>query len=263
MQASKMVALGTLVSGVAHEINNPNNFIMLNTPLLRDAWESALPILEAYYRENGDFILGGMKYTEVRENIPRLFSGLLDGAERIKGIVEELRSYARKDTFDLTQSVEINAVIESAVLLLSNMIEKSTDHFSVEFGKDLPQLKGNFQRLEQVIINLIQNACQALPDPSKKISVSTGCDETRSNIIVRIQDEGVGIPSKDVTHITDPFFTTKRNSGGVGLGLSISSMIIEEHGGRMTFTSLPGKGTTAQILVPIEPGDKTLEGENV
>jgi len=113
MQASKMVALGTLVSGVAHEINNPNNFIMLNAPLLLEAWENALPILERYYKENGDFILGGMKYTEMRQNIPKLFSGISDGAERIKQIVDNLKNHVKQDTSDLAQSVDINAVLKS------------------------------------------------------------------------------------------------------------------------------------------------------
>jgi len=126
MQASKMIALGTLVSSVAHEINNPNNFIMLNTPLLLEAWESSKPILEEYYEKNGDFIIGGMKYTDIRGNIPVLFSGILDGSKRIKQIVEGLRTFVQKDTSDMSQSVDVNAVLKSAVTLLSFMIVLTT-----------------------------------------------------------------------------------------------------------------------------------------
>jgi polar amino acid transport system substrate-binding protein len=251
MQASKMVALGTLVSSVAHEINNPNNFIMLNTPLLLDAWESSKPILEEYYQKNGDFIIGGMKYTEMRENMPVLVSGILDGSKRIKQIVEDLRDFVRRDASDMTQSVDLNAVIKSAVTLLSNMIMKSTQKFSIEYTSDLPRLKGNFQRFEQVIINLIQNACQALPDPQKGIYVSTDYDPKKGCLIVRVADQGMGIPPEMLPHITEPFMTTKRDSGGLGLGLSISSRIVKEHGGTLTFTSEPGKGTTAEIILPI------------
>jgi C4-dicarboxylate-specific signal transduction histidine kinase len=139
MQAGKMVALGTLVSSVAHEINNPNNFIMLNAPLLFDAWESGKPILEEYYEKNGDFLIGGMPYTEMRENIPALFSGILDGSKRIKQIVEDLRYFARRDTSDMTQSVDVNAVLKSAITLLSNMIMKSTARFSINYGENLPR----------------------------------------------------------------------------------------------------------------------------
>jgi len=260
MQASKMVALGTLVSGVAHEVNNPNNFIMLNSPILKEAWDNAMPILEKYYEENGDFILGGMKYTEMRKNIPTLFSGISDGAKRIKHIVDELKNYVRDDSADLTQAVDINEVLKSAVSLLANMIKNSTNRFSIEYGNNLPSVKGNFQRLEQVIINLVQNACQALPDAQKGILVSVKFDKEKSDIVVSVRDEGTGIPPETLYHITDPFFTTKHDSGGVGLGLSISSKIIEEHGGRMHFDSEIGAGTTIEIILPVTQENQTVKG---
>jgi PAS domain S-box-containing protein len=251
MQAGKMVALGTLVSSVAHEINNPNNFIMLNTPLLSEAWTGAMPVLDEYYEKNGDFAIGGMKYTEMRDNIPVLFSGILDGSKRIKQIVEDLKDFVRRDASDMTQSVDMNAVLRSAISLLSNTIMKSTNHFSVAYGKNLPLLKGNFQRFEQVMINLIQNACQALPDNRKGIIVSTSYDGKKRSIVVDVEDEGTGIPSEMLSHITAPFYTTKSDSGGLGLGLSISSRIVREHGGSLTFTSEPGKGTKAEIVLPV------------
>jgi PAS domain S-box-containing protein len=260
MQASKMVAVGTLVSGVAHEINNPNNFIMLNSPLLLEAWESAMPILDEYYRENGDFILGGIKYSQARENLPKLFSGILGGAKRINQIVEELRSFVREESPDLNQSVDINAVIKSAISLVSSMIKKSTGRFLIEYGDSLPEIKGNFQRLEQVMINLIQNACQSLMDNQSGIFVSTSYDREMDNIVAEIRDEGGGILPENLSHITDPFFTTKRDSGGLGLGLSISSRIVKEHGGNISFNSQSGKGTTVQILLPVKKGNNALTG---
>jgi PAS domain S-box-containing protein len=251
MQAGKMVALGTLVSSVAHEINNPNSFIMLNTPILSEAWKGAMPILNEYYERNGDFVIGGIKYTEMCDNITMLFSGILDGAKRIKQIVENLKDFVRRDASDMTQSVDINDVLRSAISLLSNVIMKSTNHFSIEYGKNLPVLRGNFQRFEQVIINLVQNACQALPDERKGIFASTSYDEKRRSIVVKVEDQGRGIPSENLSHITEPFYTTKSDSGGLGLGLSISSRIVKEHGGTLTFTSEPGKGTKAEIVLPM------------
>jgi PAS domain S-box-containing protein len=251
MQAGKMVALGTLVSSVAHEINNPNNFIMLNAPLLKEVWENVLPILDEYYEKDRDFTIGSVRYAEMRDKIPRLLSGIKDGSNRIKQIVEDLRDFVRRDASDMNQSADVNAVLRSAISLLSNMITKSTSHFSVKYGEKMPALKGNFHRLEQVIINLIQNACQALPDVRRGISLATVYDEKTSCIVVKVQDEGVGIPPEALPHITDPFFTTKSDSGGIGLGLSISSRIIKEHGGTLTFTSEPGRGTTAEIILPI------------
>jgi PAS domain S-box-containing protein len=250
--ASRMVALGTLVSGVAHEVNNPNNFIMLNTPILNDAWESALPILEDYYEQHGDFLLGGMNYTEMRQKIPLLFSGISDGSKRIKQIVDDLKSFGRKDIPDVSQAVDINSVLKSALSLVSNMIYKSTKHFSVRYGKNIPAIKGNFQRLEQVVINLIQNACQALKDNEKSIRVSTSLDQDGAGVVLKVADQGKGIPQESLPRIADPFFTTKQDSGGVGLGLSISERIVEEHGGRMTFTSEVDKGTQVEVILPID-----------
>ncbi len=263
LQASKMVELGTLVSGVAHEINNPNNFIMLNAPLLVDSWQAARPILEEYYEENGDFLLGGMMYSEMRENIPKLFSGILEGSERIRQIVADLKNYVRPDTSDLTQSVDLNGVIQSALSLLSNMVKKSTDRFSLDLEKDLPLVKGNFQRLEQVVINLVQNACQSLPDRKKEIRVSTRWDEVNGNVVLQVQDEGVGIPPENLPRITDPFFSTRHDSGGVGLGLAISSRLIKEQGGTMYFASEPGIGTKAEVFLPVnrslKPGKEVTQ----
>ncbi len=233
---------------------------MLNSPILKEAWDNAMPILEKYYEENGDFILGGMKYTEIRENIPTLFSGIFDGAKRIKQIVDELKNYVRDNTADLNQSVDINEVLKSAVSLLSNMIKNSTNHFSIEYGNNVPLIKGNFQRLEQVMINLVQNACQALPNSKKGIFISVTFDKQTSKIVINVRDEGSGIPSDTLDHITDPFFTTKHDSGGVGLGLSISSKIIEEHGGSMHFKSEIGAGTAVEIILPVDQENQTVKG---
>jgi polar amino acid transport system substrate-binding protein len=150
--------------------------------------------------------------------------------------------------------------MESAVSLVSNMIKKATNHFSLVLADDLPTLKGNFQRLEQVMINLIQNACQAIPDNRRGIRVSTRFDKEGDCIVVTVEDEGTGIPLDILPHIRDPFFTTRHDKGGVGLGLSISSRIVEEHGGTMEFASEPGKGTVVTVLLrahrvlPMEKG---------
>ena len=260
VQASKMVTLGTLVTGVAHEINNPNNFIMLNAPILQQAWENAMPVLEAYYEENGDFLIGGMNYSEMRDNIPALFSGISDGASRIKRIVDDLKNYVRADATDLTQSVAIDEVIESAVSLLANLIKKSTNHFSVSYGRNLPLLRGNFQHLEQVIINLIQNSCQALSSTNEGIFVSVRYARENSIMVIKIRDEGKGIAADKIQNITDPFYTAKIDRGGIGLGLSISSKIIEEHGGTLQFASELGVGTIATISLPTKRIDQSYKG---
>ena len=250
IHADKMISLGVLVSGVAHEINNPNNFIMLNTPLLLEAWESIVPILEKYYDENGDFSVGGLPYSEMRDDVHGLFSGIEEGSKRINRIVQDLKDFSRQDTSEMNQFVNVNEVIERAITLVSNLIKKSTNKFSVEYGKNLPFITGNIQKLEQVMINLIQNACQALPDRGKGILVTSSYDEKTSGISIKVRDEGTGIPDDVLPRIMDPFFTTKRNYGGTGLGLSVSANIIKEHGGKIAVETQRDKETTFTVSLP-------------
>jgi polar amino acid transport system substrate-binding protein len=184
--------------------------------------------------------------------MPKLFSGVAQGAERIKQIVANLKSYVRGDGGDLNQAVDVNAVIRSSLSLISNVIKNATDHFTVEYEADLPLVRGSFQRLEQVILNLIQNACQALPDRKKGLFVTTGRARDGAGVVVTIRDEGSGIQPEDLPRIREPLFTTRPDVGGIGLGLSISSKIIEEHHGSLRFVSEPGKGTTVTIALPAD-----------
>ena len=251
IQADKMASLGILVSGVAHEINNPNNFIMLNAKILSRVWNDTVPILKKYYQENGEFALAGVPYTNAHEKIGQLISGISEGAERIQKIVQSLRDFSRQDKGELNQQVYINAVVETAIVIVYNLVKKSTNHFSVEYGVNLPTIRGNSQQLEQVIINLITNSCQALPDEEKHLVISTSYDESSDSIIIKVCDQGVGIPSEDLEHIIEPFFTTKRNIGGTGLGLSVSYNIVKNHGGSLNFDSVYGKKTTATVTLPV------------
>lgn len=251
IEADKMVSLGILVAGVAHEINNPNNFITMNAPILHRAWEDFLPILEEHYQEHGDFSVAGIPFSEMREHIPELFSGILDGSERIRRIVFNLRDYARQGISDMDQEVDLNTALRAALVLLANPLKKATDHLTVRYGEGLPPVRGNFQRAEQVIINLLQNAYQSLASPDQHLTVSTGQDSKAATVFVEIADQGCGISPKNLKRILDPFFTTKRDGGGSGLGLSISAGIMEEHGGRLEFNSQSGKGTIARAVFPM------------
>jgi len=251
MQADKMIALGTLVSGVAHEINNPNNIVILNTPIFENVWNNVEPILDIHLENKGDFSVGkNLKYSKIKRSMPILLNGIYDGSQRIKTIVEDLKSFARKDSAGFNQEVDINTVVKASSNLIFNLISKSTDKFSITYSKDPPIIKGNKQKLEQVIINLIENSCQALTSRKQavKIEILKNCE----SVIIKVSDEGKGIKPTLVRKITDPFFTTKRNNGGTGLGLSITSKIITQHNGTLQFESEPQKGTTAIISVPIE-----------
>ena len=251
IQADKMASLGILVSGIAHEINNPNNFIMLNIQLFSKLWKDITPILDEYYKNNGDFAIAGMLYSRSKDKIGQSIDGILKGSERIQNIVKNLTEYSKTDSGKLDEPVDVNKVVEMAILITNNLINKSTDNFKVLYGENLPTIKGNIQQLEQVVINLITNACQSLPDKSCGITVTTYYNNQVNKVRIKIEDEGIGIKESDLKYIMDPFFTTKRNMGGTGLGLSISYNIAKSHGGKLALTSRPNKGTIAKVSIPV------------
>jgi PAS domain S-box-containing protein len=262
IQADKMASLGVLVSEVAHEINNPNNFIMVNTPILSKIWKNIEPILQNHYQSRGDFYIAPrVKYSEMKESIHGIISGIWEGAQRINLFVKELKNFARPTSSTLKKKININKVIQAAVTLLANLIKTSTNRFQVDSGEYIPEIPGNFQRLEQVIINLIENSCQALQNKEQGICVSTGFDHNRKVVKIQVKDEGMGMPAETIEKIANPFFTTKRSSGGTGLGLSISSKIIEDHNGVLTFESTPEEGTTAVVLLPIDSNPLTNQSK--
>ncbi len=250
IQADKMAALGVLVSGVAHEINNPNGYILLNMPFLKDVYLDSAEMLEQRYREQGDFMLGGLRYSAMREELPGMLDEMLEGARRIKRIVEDLKDFARQEDAPRLEPLDLNAVARAALRLVDNSIRKTTRRLEVAYAEGLPKVRGNAQRIEQVIVNLVLNACQALPDPGRGIRVSTRHEAERGDVLFTVEDEGVGIPPENLSRLTDPFFTTKRESGGTGLGLSVSAGIVKEHGGSLEFRSEPGRGTTAVLSLP-------------
>lgn len=250
LHADKMISLGLLVSGVAHEINNPNSIALLNIPVLSRAWESVKPILDEFYEEHGDFAIAGLEYSTMRNQLPRICRELEESAIRIKQIVVDLKDYARQETSGLMEPVDLNEIVQSGVRLTANSIHKSSNTFSCSYASQPLMVMANRQRLTQVVINLIQNSCEALEDPSRSLKVSTGYDKEKDGVEISIHDEGTGIAPENLKQVTDPFFTTKRSIGGTGLGLSVSSGIVKEHSGAMEFYSERGVGTKVIVVFP-------------
>lgn len=249
IQADKLASLGLLVSGVAHEINNPNNFIMNNAAHLAEAWSDAMPILTEYYRENGDFELGDLMFSEAEETLPRLFYGLTDGAHRIRNIVERLKNFARVDAGNTAERTDLNMVILDALVLLKHEINKRCERFSFNPDDSVPDVRANAQQIGQVIINLIMNALQSLEDKGQEVSVSLQATGDREQVSVEVRDCGCGMSPELLQRITEPFFTTKGDRGGTGLGLSVSLALVHDNGGELHFESDPGHGTTASLLL--------------
>jgi PAS domain S-box-containing protein len=249
INANKMSSLGLLVSGVAHEINNPNSFIMFNSSMLSEIWQDAGRILEEHYRSRGEFSLGGLPYPEIGEATRKLIDGICEGSHRIKVTVDELKDFARQDDSGLDQPLEINQAVLKAVSIMTPQIKKHCGNFSLQLEELLPQTRGNPQQIEQVVMNLLSNALQSLPDRERAVSIATSISP-QGALLVSVRDQGVGMDAATMQRIVEPFFTTKSDSAGTGLGLYISQSIVQQHRGLLRFESEPAIGTTAVIEFP-------------
>jgi len=248
-QADKLASLGQLVSGIGHEINNPNQFIRGNIKIIKQAIEDMLPIIDEHYKKNPDLKIARLNYDFLKEHIITLIDDMNHGSERIKGIVDGLRKFARRDEGLLVDTVDINTLIEASARLVHNEVHK---HAAIELDltPGLPTFTGNAQKIEQVLVNFLVNAGQAMRDGVKGlITIRTKADHN-NDIIVEVIDNGVGMNQKTLKQIFDPFYTTKRAKGGTGLGLAIAYRIIEEHNGNITVTSKASVGTKFTIRIP-------------
>jgi len=252
-QADKLASLGQLVSGIGHEINNPNQFIRGNIKIVKQALDDMLPIVDAYYRDNPDLKIARLKYDFFREHIMTLVDDMGHGSERIRGIVKGLQGFAGKDEGLLVDDVDINTLIEATQRLIQNEVHKHAD-IELNLSENVETFPGNSQKMEQVLVNLIVNAAQAIPDHRKgHIKVSTSMN--RKMVVIEIEDNGIGMDEKTSRQIFDPFFTTKRTKGGTGLGLAISYRIVDEHRGTITVASRPGLGTKFTVRIPVNQED--------
>ena len=259
-QADKLASLGQLVSGIGHEINNPNQFIRGNIKIIQQALDDIIPILDEYYQAHPDLKIARLRYDFFREHVGTLINDMAHGSERIKGIVEGLKRFARRDEGLLIDSVDINTIVDASARLVHNQVHKHAD-IELDLAPQIPSFTGNSQKLEQVLINLIINAGQAMPDDRRGlIKVKTRAEN--STISIEVSDNGKGMNEETLKHIFEPFFTTRRSKGGTGLGLAIAYRIIEEHGGKITIVSKPGVGTTFLIRLPLKKKAASDEDES-
>ena len=179
-----------------------------------------------------------------------------------------LKDYsAKKETLTLGP-VNINKVVENAILLMNYKIKKTTSRFDVVYGRGLPLLMADQQKLEQVFVNLISNGLESLPDKDRGAFVETSYHGIKRQVIVEVRDEGVGVPVGNLSRILDPFFTTKRSVGGTGLGLSIVNRIVNLHNGKIVIKSREGEGSTFRVVLPVsrpagtKNKPKTMQGLN-
>jgi signal transduction histidine kinase len=236
MQSEKLKSLGQLVAGVAHELNNPIGIVHANLQLLDEFIGKLVAAQER-----------GEDATKYREAITKLLSRGREGTERVKEIVQNLRTFSRMDQADL-QTANLTEEIDSTLTLMEHRL-KGVVEVSREY-EELPEVRCYPGQLNQVFLNLLINACDVLEeDGGGRITIRTSPIE--GGVRLEFSDSGPGIAPEVQSRIFDPFFTTKEVGKGTGLGLSLSHGIIERHGGRIQVSSEPGEGTTFVIELPL------------
>ncbi|WP_066632489.1 PAS domain-containing sensor histidine kinase [Labilibacter marinus] len=227
LQAEKMASLGILTAGVAHEINNPLNYIM-----------GGYLGISKYYNDVGEIN---------KQEVPFLLESIKEGLDRANTIVKSLNQFSRANK-DINEICDLNGIINNCIFMISNNI-KHRIVINKNYDEDKLFVKGNAGELHQVFINVLTNAYQSIKDKGE-ISILTKVSEGRA--VVQISDDGCGISAGNLKHVTDPFFTTKPPGVGTGLGLSITHSILSKHKGTIEFNSKENQGTIAKILLPIK-----------
>jgi PAS domain S-box-containing protein len=249
IRSARLATLGVLAASVAHEINNPNNAIQFNAAVLQRSIDDALPILRRESAEHGSFLIGGIPVAQAIDALPRMLAGLQRNAQRIQNIVGTLKQMARHDPGEYDDAVDLRRVLQSAYSILQHQVQQHTDHCELLLPETLPKVRGNSQQLEQVFINLLLNALQALPNRRARVWIAAEC--AAGQVRVAVVDQGNGIADDLLAKIFDPFFTTRVDQGGTGLGLSICRRIIQNHGGTIGISSVLGVGTEVLVRLAI------------
>jgi two-component system, NtrC family, sensor kinase len=271
VQSEKMSSLGQLVAGVAHEINNPVNFIYANLNYANDYIQDLLKVVgmyQKYYPNPSPELQAEVETVELEflmADLPKLFASMKVGADRIQKIVLSLRNFSRMDEAEY-KPVDIHEGIDSTLMILQNRTKPRPEHPGIRVNRnygDLPLIECYAGQLNQVFMNIFSNAIDALEERDEErslqemarvpsaISIYTQISDT-NHVIIRIVDNGIGIPETVRQRIFDPFFTTKPVGKGTGMGLAISYQVItEKHGGTLQCLSTPGEGTEFIIEIPI------------
>jgi signal transduction histidine kinase len=281
VQEEKMSALGQLVAGVAHEINNPINFISGNLSHARRDVDDLLKLLDLYetYTPNPipeiQTYSGEIDLEFLKDDLPQLIHSMEVGAERIQGIVRSLQVFSRRDRQE-RKPVNLHECIDSTLMLLSSRMRTKSQrpdfrHPDIEVVKEygeLPLVEGNTGQLNQVFMNLLANAIDAINQEieagensqkvelqsfTPRITVRTQVTQDHTKVVIRIKDNGIGMSQEVRQRIFEQFFTTKPVGQGTGLGLSIThQIVVTKHGGTLDVTSTLGEGSEFVITLPIK-----------
>ena len=259
IQSEKLASVGILTAGIAHELNNPINFLSGNVYPLQQDLEEVFSVLEKYeeiveannlagHFAKVDALKEQMEFSFLIKEIFSLLKGIEEGAKRSTEIIKGLRSFSRLDD-EACQFYNIHEGIDSSLVLLHNQIIEKKIQVHKEYG-EFEEVECFPSQLNQVIMNILNNSLQAMEKGKGELFIQTVSSAIGIKIIIK--DNGKGMTPEVKEHIFDPFFTTKEVGQGTGLGLSISYGIIEKHNGNIDVLSEPGKGTTFHFTLPIK-----------
>jgi two-component system NtrC family sensor kinase len=251
VQTEKLASLGRLAAGVAHEINNPIAYVTNNLAVIRRDTKAALAALDA--RRRGDQAEAERLEAEadvdyLRENFARTCDKTLEGLERVRDIVRNLRDFARLDEADFKEA-DLNAALQSTIEIARHQLREKDVRLETDFSP-LPQVLCHPGKINQVFLNLIVNAIQACNRGGR---VTTRSRAESGGVIVEVLDDGCGISPEHRSRLFEPFFTTKPVGEGTGLGLSVSFGIVRDHGGAIEVESELGRGSTFRVRLPLRP----------
>jgi ammonium transporter, Amt family len=262
MQGEKMSGLGQLVAGITHEINNPIGFIYSNLEHAQQYVQDLLNAIEHYEvhaTQDVQATIAGLDVEFIREDFPRLIGSMQMGSERIRDLIESLKTFARFDE-SAWKRVDLQEGLDSTLIMLGHRLKGNVERPEIAVVKrygDLPLVDCYASALNQVFLSLLSNAIEALDQFSSNQNpgqIMIVADSQDDQIVITIADNGPGIPVDLQSKIFDPFFTTKPIGQGTGMGLAIShQIVVEQHGGSLTCQSAGGAGTTFVITIPKQP----------
>ena len=249
-QTQKMEALGTMVAGMAHEINNPINLITFNINLLDKVWRDVLPILEQSDRAEPQRKYGGLSFRFLTGNIGQMHHDMGIAATRISKIITDLKNFAKKTEITDIEPVQINRAVNNALRLAQPSINTAGVSVNLQLNEDLPRIMGNQHNIEQIILNLVLNAVQAIAHADGRIDIQTGYDTRNDRIYLHVRDNGRGIAPSIENKIFDPFVTDRLHEGGTGLGLAVTYSLTKAHDGDIHFETRAKQGTVFKVAFP-------------
>lgn len=249
-QSKNLASLGLFVSGIAHELGNLNNCLTFNIPILRAYLKVLIPILDDYAKREQDFELFGMSYPDFREDVFKILDSIEHASNRIVETGSGLREFIKMASEEKRRSVDVGKVIKKSVDVCRGQIRRKVKSFEINIADDLPTIHTDPLALEQVLINLLINAAQAVDSEDSLVVLSAKLgNKLRDYLIIEVSDNGCGMDEETREKIFDPFYTTKEDMKGSGLGLFVSKNLIEDLGGLIEVESKVGKGSTFRVTL--------------